>query len=45
MNGLRQVLEDYLTTDVARRWVRWTIFSLWLVIAAVGVVAVVGGVR
>ncbi len=45
MNGLRQVLEDYLTSDNARRWMRWTLFSLWLLIAAVGVVAVVGGVR
>ncbi len=45
MNGLRQVLEDYLTSGVARRAVRWVIFFLWLAIAAVGLVAIVGGVR
>jgi succinate dehydrogenase / fumarate reductase membrane anchor subunit len=45
MNGLRQVLEDYVASDLARRGVRWTLFLLWLAISGLGVVAVVGGVR
>ena len=45
MNGLRQVVEDYLTGELPRRAVRWGIFFLWLGITALGMVAVVGGVR
>src|SRR4030042_2914767 len=46
MNGLRQVLEDYITRDRPRRLVRWGLFAAWLVITAIGAAAtVVGGGR
>jgi succinate dehydrogenase / fumarate reductase membrane anchor subunit len=44
MNGLRQVLEDYVTHDRPRRLVRWGLFIAWLVITAIGTAAIVGGV-
>jgi succinate dehydrogenase / fumarate reductase membrane anchor subunit len=45
MNGLRQVVEDYVASGRTRRWVRWIIFFLWLAVSGLGVVAVIGGVR
>ena len=45
MNGLRQVLEDYLAGPRARRRVRWLLFLVWLGITTVGTVALIGGVR
>jgi succinate dehydrogenase / fumarate reductase membrane anchor subunit len=44
MNGLRQVLEDYITRDRPRRLVRWGLFAAWLVITAIGAAAIIGGV-
>jgi succinate dehydrogenase / fumarate reductase membrane anchor subunit len=44
MNGLRQVLEDYIPRDRPRRLVRWGLFAAWLVITAIGAAAIVGGV-
>jgi succinate dehydrogenase hydrophobic anchor subunit len=44
MNGLRQVLEDYITRDRTRRLVRWGLFAAWLVITAIGAAGIVGGV-
>jgi len=44
MNGLRQVLEDYVTRDRPRRLVRWGLFIAWLVITTIGAAAIVGGV-
>jgi succinate dehydrogenase / fumarate reductase membrane anchor subunit len=44
MNGLRQVLEDYITRDRPRRLVRWGLFAAWLVVTAIGAAAIVGGV-
>jgi succinate dehydrogenase / fumarate reductase membrane anchor subunit len=44
MNGLRQVLEDYITRDQSRRLARWGLFAAWLVVTAIGAAAIVGGV-
>ncbi len=44
MNGLRQVLEDYIIRPGPRRLVRWGLIVAWLIITAIGAVAIVGGV-
>jgi succinate dehydrogenase / fumarate reductase membrane anchor subunit len=44
-NGLRQVLEDYIHGQTARRILRVLLFLFWLSITALGAVAVIGGVR
>jgi succinate dehydrogenase / fumarate reductase, membrane anchor subunit len=45
MNGLRQVLDDYIHSDGLRRLVSWLLLLIWAVITAIGGVAIVGGVR
>lgn len=45
MNGLRQVLDDYIHSDVLRRLVSWGLLLVWAVITAIGAVAIIGGVR
>ena len=44
-NGLRQVLEDYIHGQTARRILRAALFLFWLSITALGAAAVIGGVR
>jgi succinate dehydrogenase / fumarate reductase membrane anchor subunit len=44
MNGLRQVLNDYLRTEVARRRASWVLLIAWLVISLIGGIALIGGV-
>jgi succinate dehydrogenase / fumarate reductase membrane anchor subunit len=45
MNGLRQVLDDYIHSDPLRRLVSWGLLFAWAVITAIGAVAIIGGVR
>jgi len=45
MNGLRQVLDDYVHNGTARRWISWILLAIWAVITAIGAVAIIGGVR
>jgi succinate dehydrogenase / fumarate reductase membrane anchor subunit len=45
MNGLRQVISDYLSSNRARQAVSWLLLAIWLVISAAGTIALVGGVR
>lgn len=45
MNGLRQVLMDYIKSDRLFRIVSWVLLIGWLVISAIGAIAIVGGVR
>jgi succinate dehydrogenase / fumarate reductase membrane anchor subunit len=45
MNGLRQVLDDYIHGDTLRRLVSWLLLFAWAVITAIGAVAIIGGVR
>lgn len=45
VNGLRQVLNDYIRQEVTRRRVAWLLFLLWLVLSLIGAAAIVGGVR
>lgn len=45
VNGLRQVLFDYITNEKARKGLAWVLLVLWLVIAVIGAIAIIGGVR
>jgi succinate dehydrogenase / fumarate reductase membrane anchor subunit len=45
INGLRNVLSDYVHPAWARRAVNILLLAGWLIISAIGAVAIVGGVR
>jgi len=45
MNGLRQVLNDYIHAEKVRRAVARLLLVSWLIITLIGAVAVIGGVR
>ena len=45
VNGLRQVLNDYIRQDSTRKRVSWGLFALWLILTLIGAVAIIGGVR
>lgn len=45
VNGLRQVLHDFIRSEVRMRQVSWMLFIFWLLISAIGVTAIIGGVR
>ena len=45
MNGLRQVLMDYIRNERLFRLVSWGLLILWLAITVVGSIALIGGVR
>ena len=45
VNGLRQVLFDYVQGAKARHILAWLLFGFWLLISLVGAVAIIGGVR
>jgi succinate dehydrogenase / fumarate reductase, membrane anchor subunit len=45
MNGLRQVLDDFIHSPRNRQIVGWVMFVVWLVVTLMGAIALVGGVR
>jgi succinate dehydrogenase / fumarate reductase membrane anchor subunit len=45
MNGLRQVLDDYIHKEGVRRLVSWLLLLLWAAITTIGAIAIIGGVR
>ncbi|MBP7228755.1 MAG: hypothetical protein KA988_06545 [Longilinea sp.] len=45
VNGLRQVLRDYLHGEIARRIVNWGALAFWLILTLVGFAALIAGVR
>lgn len=45
MNGLRQVLMDYIRNERVFRMVSWLLLIVFLVISAMGAIALIGGVR
>jgi succinate dehydrogenase / fumarate reductase membrane anchor subunit len=45
MNGLRQVLMDYIHSERLFRAVSWALLAIWFLISALGFVALFGGVR
>jgi succinate dehydrogenase / fumarate reductase membrane anchor subunit len=44
INGLRQVLEDYVHKERTRRGLRIALFAGWLAVTALGGIALIGGV-
>ncbi len=45
MNGLRQVSLDFFHTEKARRNLSILLFILWIVVSAIGAVAIIAGAR
>jgi succinate dehydrogenase / fumarate reductase, membrane anchor subunit len=45
VNGLRQVLFEYIKTPYRRRLLAWSLLIMWFVITAIGAAALIGGVR
>jgi succinate dehydrogenase / fumarate reductase membrane anchor subunit len=45
VNGLRQVLHDFIKDERRMRKISGLLFILWLIISAIGALAIVGGVR
>jgi succinate dehydrogenase / fumarate reductase membrane anchor subunit len=45
INGLRQVLFDYILNEKYRRGAAWGLLAAWLVISVIGALAIIGGVR
>ena len=45
MNGLRQVLSDYIRSEGWFRAVSWLLLLVWLAVTVIGGIAIIGGVR
>jgi len=45
VNGLRQVLNDYVPGEQSRRRIGWALLGFWALLSLIGAIAVVGGVR
>jgi succinate dehydrogenase / fumarate reductase membrane anchor subunit len=45
VNGLRQVLGDFVKTPGRRRMLNWGLLLFWLVLTAIGAAAILGGVK
>ena len=45
MNGLRQVLMDYIKNDSVFRTVSWVLLVVFVVISTIGAIAIIGGVN
>jgi succinate dehydrogenase / fumarate reductase, membrane anchor subunit len=45
ISGLRQVFFDFIKSDRNRRLTDWLLFALWLIIIAIGSIAIIGNVR
>jgi succinate dehydrogenase / fumarate reductase membrane anchor subunit len=45
INGLRQILFDYIPGEKAQRVFSWLLLVVWVVVSLIGAVAIIGGVR
>jgi len=45
VNGLRQVLNDFIHGPKGRKILNWGLFIFWLVVTLIGAIALVGGVN
>jgi succinate dehydrogenase / fumarate reductase membrane anchor subunit len=45
MNGLRQVLNDFVHREDKRRLLAWALLAAWALITLTGAVAIIGGAR
>ena len=45
VNGLRQVIHDFIRNEQLMKKINWLLIVFWLVVSAIGAIAIVGGVR
>jgi succinate dehydrogenase / fumarate reductase membrane anchor subunit len=45
VNGLRQVVHDFIKDERRMRTVSWLLLILWIVVSLIGAAAIIGGVR
>lgn len=45
VNGLRQVIHDYIRREALMRKISWLLFAFWLVLSTIGAFTIIGGVR
>ena len=45
VNGIRQVLNDFIHTDRGRKIMHWGLLFFWFIVTAIGAIALIGGVR
>lgn len=45
VNGLRTVLRDYIHQKSRRKALDWGLLAFWLIVSAIGAVAIIGGVQ
>lgn len=45
MNGLRQVLQDYIKDSLLMRRISWILLAFWMLLSSIGALAILGGVR
>jgi succinate dehydrogenase / fumarate reductase membrane anchor subunit len=45
MNGLRQVLRDFIKSEETMRVVAWVLLAFWAILSLIGAIAIIGGVR
>ena len=45
MNGLRQVLRDYVKSETAMRRLSYALLFFWMLLSLIGAGAIIGGVR
>lgn len=45
MNGLRQVINDFVHTQKGQRRMAWLLLVIWLIVSIIGAVAVIAGAR
>ncbi len=45
MNGLRQVIHDYVEDESDMRKIAWALLAFWGLLSAIGAAAILGGVR
>jgi succinate dehydrogenase / fumarate reductase membrane anchor subunit len=45
VNGLRQVLRDYVKGEAAMRRLSWALLGFWMLLSLIGAAAIIGGVR
>ena len=45
VNGIRQVLNDFIHSARGRAVMNWGLLAFWFIITAIGAIALIGGVR
>lgn len=45
MNGLRQVLQDFVKNESTMKKMSWVLLVVWAVISLIGAIAIIGGVQ